>query len=132
MLTLDDQGLPKQLFLKKAQKQKLFDIFMNVDTLHHCDIGLVDVVLRLNDSVLLENLKRLLPKTSEDDVWWMQSFFHVVVALADDPKLEKILNELEEVTSAKEEEKDLKKQKDLYRQFIVQMKHAKLRKNFCC
>jgi hypothetical protein len=127
MSCYDREGpVRKDIYLNRAQRQRLFNAVLFIDTINYSDIPLVDIVTGMNDAVLLDFLKKRLLKTDTTSLWMSQYIMNRIVRLSADKELEKLLENFERFVFSYDE-KEKKQAKQILAAFIEKMKKAGLK-----
>lgn len=123
-----DRGSPirKDIFLNTNQLGRLYNALFATDTLDYEDMGLVDIVIGINDKSLLYLLKSGLSKIDKENDWHAQFIMERIVQLTGDVELEKLLEEYDEVNYSYQD-KEQKKAKKILNLFINKMKNVELK-----
>lgn len=122
-----DQHIQKDIFLSKLQRERLFSALMTVDSINYDDIGLIDIVKGMNDSMLLDFLKVRLPRVHQDYLWPAKDIMDRIVELTGSPELEKLAEEFNDVYFDYSE-KGKNSCKKILSDFIGRMKTVELKK----
>lgn len=115
----------KESLLSASQHRVLFDAFMKVDSFNYQDIGLIDIAMGINDSLLLIKLKKVLGNIPAESLWQAEVLMDRIVTLTGDTQLEKLQEEFKEIYFSTDKEARCK---ELFQLFIQQMKQAGLKK----
>jgi hypothetical protein len=124
-----DRGefISRDIIISTANRKKLFEAMLKIDTLDYADIGLADMTMGINDSVLLGFLKsKLLLFDNGDYYWTAADVMKRIVLLTDDAELEKLLEKLKKVYFGYSE-KEKKEAKEIFENFIIKMKDVPLK-----
>lgn len=123
-----DRGefISRDIIISTANRKKLFDAMMQIDTLNYSDIGLADMTMGINDSVLLGFLKSKLLLFDKDNYWSAADVMKRIVLLTDNDELEKLLEKLKKVYFGYSE-KEKKEATEIFESFIIRMKDVPLK-----
>ena len=122
-----DQYIQKDIFLNNAQRKRLFDVLITVDSMDYSDMGLVDIVKGMNDSLLLDFLKSRLPRVNEDYFWPAKDIMDRIVELTGNSELEDLAKKFN-TFYYDYTEKGKTNCKKILSDFIAKMRTAELRK----
>jgi hypothetical protein len=120
------ESISRNIIITIANRKKLFDVLMAVDTLNYPDIALADLARGINDSVLLAFMKSKLLMFDEKDYWTAAEVMKRVALLTGDAELEKLVEKLEDVYFG-DTEKEKKEAKTIFQSFLIRMKNTPLK-----
>ncbi len=120
------ESISRNIIISTANRKKLYDVLMLVDTLSYSDIGLADISMGINDSALLSFMKAKLLLFENDEYYWIAaSVMERIVTLTGNEELEKLVEKLRGIYGYTE--KDKKDAKEIFDRFIIKMKDVPLK-----
>jgi hypothetical protein len=120
------ESISRDFIITIANRKKLFDVLILIDTLNYADIALADMSVGINDSLLLAFMKSKLLLFDETDYWTAAEVMERIVLLTGDTELEKLVEKLKDVYFG-DTEKEKKEAKELFKSFIIKMKGTPLK-----
>lgn len=118
----------KDSYIRLEHRRKLFDILTAVDTLSYSDIMLADITKGINDTVLLQFLKKqLLLTENENGYFYMaKNIMDLIAALTGNNELLTLLQKFDKIYFNYDEKSKLES-KRLYKKFIEKMQSCDLK-----
>jgi hypothetical protein len=116
----------KKSLLTSDHRRLLFNVLISVDAVHISDIALIDLCRGIDDTRLLEFLKKELTKINDDLSWEVDYVMEQIVDLSGDVQLEQLFREFSAIFFTTE--KGQKKRKKLRQQFVARMRQVELKK----
>lgn len=122
-----EESISEGIIISTANRKKLFEVLLLVDTLNYSDIALADMALGINDSLLLGFMKsKLLLFDKEENYWTAAEVMKRIVLLTGDAELEKLVEKLKEIYFGYTE-KEKKEAKEIFKRFLIKMKNTPLK-----
>lgn len=123
-----DQGesISRNIIISTANRKKMFDILLQVDTLSYSDIALADLARGINDAVLLGFMKSQLQRIEETYNWTAGDIMQRIALLTGDSELTELVKKFKDVYFGYTE-KDKKETKRILEIFILKMKDIRLK-----
>jgi hypothetical protein len=119
-----DPSMPKEFALRQNQRQRLMEALMMADTIAYHQIGLIDMVVGLDDAKLLPYLKKQLAQTDQENLWYAVSMMEHIVKLTGDVELENLLSTINQDMFDQKKERQ---RKESFSRFVKKMKDAQLK-----
>jgi hypothetical protein len=112
----------KDIYLNSQQRQRIFQAFMQTDTIDYMDLALVDIASEIDDCKMLDKLKKSLLLSDTTDYYRAGSIMHKIAGITGHAELKTISKNMSNAYGW--EMKDIAKRKEFFLLFMQKMQEV--------